>query len=99
MTNSHIASQALHVMLLEHVTHQTVGFAHLRLLPVRGDHSSRILAPVLQHRQRVIEFLVDRPATDQTNYSAHSPSQLLAKSRHCVSGLTQQADHVLFESQ
>ena len=71
MSQSHVALQPQHVLVLEDVAHQPVGFAQMQLT-VRGGHDPRgVLAPVLKIRQRIVEQLIDGPLTDDSDDSAH----------------------------
>jgi hypothetical protein len=74
MPDADVAAQLQHVTLLEHVTHETVVLAHEQLALVRSHDAGGILAPVLQHRQRVIDLLVGcREPDDPTMPHMHSP--------------------------
>ena len=71
MSQSHVALQPQHVLVLENVAHQPVGLAQMELA-ARGGHDPRgVLAPVLKTRQRIVEPLVDGPLTDDSDDSAH----------------------------
>src|SRR5690606_33464863 len=74
MRDAHVAAQAVHVALAEHIAHQPLA-AHREQLAAIGGHDARgILAAVLQHRQRVIQLLVDRTASGDACNATHALS-------------------------
>ena len=66
-----VALELQHVPLLEHVADQAVVLAQEQLAVVRGHDARGILAAMLQHRQRIVELLVDRAVTDDADDAAH----------------------------
>ncbi len=60
-----------HVVLLEHVAHQARALAHEQLAVLGRHDAGGILAAVLQHRQRVIDALIDCAGADDSDDSAH----------------------------
>jgi hypothetical protein len=67
-----LAAQAEHVLVgVEHVAHQPVVLAQVQLVAVARDDAGRVLAAVLQHRQRVVQLLVDRRVRDEADDAAH----------------------------
>ena len=71
VADADVALQAQHVALLEDVAHQAVLLAHEQLAVVAGHDAGGVLAAVLQHRQRVIDLLIDRRVPDDADDSAH----------------------------
>lgn len=72
MANAHVALQALHMARLKHILHQAVGFTQTEpVVGVNGDDACGILATVLKHRQRIINRLVYRHETGDTDNTAH----------------------------
>jgi hypothetical protein len=65
------AGQRAHVAGAEHVAHQAVRLEHVEVIAVRGGDARRVLAAMLQEQQAVIEQLVDRPASDDSDDSTH----------------------------
>ena len=59
--------------LLENVTHQAVALVHTEV-PSAGHDARSILAAVLQHRQGVIERLINRTVPDDADNAAHAAS-------------------------
>ena len=59
MAHAHVALELLHVVLLEHVAHQALALADEQLAVLDGRDARGILTAVLEHRQRVIDALVD----------------------------------------
>jgi hypothetical protein len=59
VADPYITDQSLKVVLLKHVAHQAVTLAQLHLAAIAGYHASRVLATVLQSRQRIVELLVN----------------------------------------
>ncbi len=51
--------------------HQAVRLVQVELTALRGSDAGRILAPMLQQQQAVIEQLVDRPAPHNPYDSTH----------------------------
>ena len=72
MAHAHVAPELLHVVLLEYIAHQPATLAHEQLAFGHGRDARRVLAAVLQHRQRVINALVDRAGSDDSGNAAHS---------------------------
>ncbi len=72
MAHAHVALELLHVPLFEHIAHQPWALAHEQLAFGNGRNARCVLAAVLQHRQRVINALVDRAGSDDSGNAAHS---------------------------
>jgi hypothetical protein len=77
MTDAHMANQALHVALLEHVAHQAIVLAQEQAAIMTGDNTGSILAAVLEDGQPVIQRLIDVRFTDDTDNAAHVTQPLL----------------------
>ncbi|MNZ68218.1 hypothetical protein D3C78_864800 [compost metagenome] len=72
MANTHVALQALHMACLKHILHQTVGLTQTEpIVGIYGDDACGILATVLKHHQRIINRLVYRHKTGDTDNTAH----------------------------
>lgn len=99
MTDSHVAHKRLHVALLKDIAHQAIAFPQMQLVPLTGDHARGILATMLQHRQRIVELLINRLVSYETDYPAHIPSQFIANIRRRLLGVTQQLQDILFKGQ
>jgi hypothetical protein len=67
VADADVAHQLQHVALVEDVAHQAGFLAHRQLVLAHGHDAGRILAAVLQHRQRVIDPLVDRRRPDDAD--------------------------------
>ena len=72
VAHAHVALELLHVVLLEHVTHQAAPLAHEQLAVEDGGDARRVLPPVLEHRERIIDSLIDSAGSDDPGYAAHS---------------------------
>ncbi|MOA38107.1 hypothetical protein D3C78_1597550 [compost metagenome] len=71
MADADLADQALHVALLEHVTHQAVVLAQKQPAAMAGHDTGSVLAAMLEDGQRVIQRLVDVGLTDNTDNATH----------------------------
>ena len=71
MADPDVALQLEHVLLLKDVAHQTRVLAHEQLAVFAGHDAGRILAAMLQYRQRVIDPLIDCIDTDHSDDTAH----------------------------
>ena len=74
MANADVAFQLHHVVLLEHIAHESRALAHVELAFRRGHDAGRILPAVLQHGQRVIQALIDRRISHDADDAAHARS-------------------------
>ena len=71
VADADVAGELEHVPLLEHVAHQACALARAQP-PLEGGHDAgRILAAVLQHRQRIIQALIDGTGADDADDAAH----------------------------
>ena len=66
-----VARQRAHVAGAEHITHHAFGLVHEELALLLGHDAGRVLAPVLQQQQGVIDQLINRGVADNTNNSTH----------------------------
>ena len=71
LADADVALELEHVLLLEHVAHQPGVLAHEQFAVLGGHDARGVLAAVLQHRQSVINALIDRADTHHTDDSAH----------------------------
>jgi hypothetical protein len=71
LTEPAVARQGPHVARAEHVAHQALGLVHIELAFLLRDDARRVLPAVLQQQQRVVDQLIDRSVTDNTNNSTH----------------------------
>jgi hypothetical protein len=72
VADADVAPELEHVMLLEHVAHQPRALAHAQRA-FRGHHDAGgILAAVLQHRQRIIDPLIDGIGANDADDAAHA---------------------------
>ncbi|CPI88074.1 Uncharacterised protein [Bordetella pertussis] len=65
------ARQRAHVAGTEHIAHQAVRLVHVEVVALQRGDARRVLPPVLQQQQAVIEQLVDRPAPNDPDDSTH----------------------------
>ena len=66
-----VAAELQHVALQEHVADQAVALANPQAPAVVRHDAGGILTTVLQHRQRVVERLIDGLMTDDSDQSTH----------------------------
>ena len=66
-----IARQGAHVAGAKNVAHHALGLVHEKFTVQLRDDARRVLPAVLQQQKAVIDQLIDRSVTDNTNYSAH----------------------------
>ena len=59
MADADVARQPHHVTLTKHIAHEAIGLALLQALLTPGHDARRVLATVLQDRQRVVNRLVN----------------------------------------
>ena len=72
VAHADVALELLHVVLLEHVAHQALALAHEQLaVGDRGD-ARGVLPAMLEHRQGVIDPLIDSAGSDDSGNAAHS---------------------------
>ena len=71
LAQADIARQGAHVARAENVAHHALGFVHEEFATELRDDARRVLPTVLQQQKTVIDQLIDRRVTDNTNYSAH----------------------------
>ncbi len=71
VADTQLPLQLKHVVLLEHVAHQARALARVQLTFIGGGDAGGVLAAVLQHRECVVDALVDRAGTDYSDDAAH----------------------------
>lgn len=71
VTDADVALQLQHVPLLEHVAHETHVLAQVQRAFVLGHDACRILSTMLQDGERVVDLLVDRRETHDTDDATH----------------------------
>ncbi|MND41941.1 hypothetical protein D3C80_327000 [compost metagenome] len=71
MSYADMPLQSLHVAHFKHILHQAVGLALPEVSTVNGHDPGGILSPVLQHRQGVVEGLIDGGGANYTDNTAH----------------------------
>ena len=64
--DARIADQIAHIACAEHFAHHAFAFVHVKRAAFRRYNARRILSPVLQHLQTVVQKLVYRLMADQT---------------------------------
>src|SRR3954469_23780558 len=67
-----VTLQLQHVLLLEDVAHEPAALAGVQLAIDGSCNARRVLAAMLQDRQRVINPVVDRAGSDNTYDTAHA---------------------------
>ncbi len=77
MADADVAGELEHVLLLEHVAHQPGALARAQPALERGHDAGGILAAMLQHRQRIIQTLIDRAGADDADDAAHGCALIL----------------------
>ncbi len=79
MSDTDVALQFEHVMLLKDVAHQAASLAYAQLAVTVSGDTRGVLAAMLQDRQTVIDSLIDRTRTDDADNSAHAQPPLAIK--------------------
>ena len=74
MGDAHVAGEAAHIAGTENVAHQTFVLVHVECASVGSDDTGSILPAMLQHRQAVIQELIDRTFGNDSNDTAHGKS-------------------------
>jgi hypothetical protein len=72
MADAGLTAQLHHVALLENVADQTVALAGTKQALIVCRDTGGILAAMLQYSQRIVECLVNRLVTDDSDDSAHA---------------------------
>jgi hypothetical protein len=72
VADSDVAFEFQHVLLLEHVAHQPRILAHEQFAVLRGHDAGSVLTAMLQHRQRIINALIDCTGAYHSDNSAHA---------------------------
>ena len=71
VADADVARQLQHVLLLEHIAHQAGALARAQPALEGGHDAGGILAAMLQHRQRIVQTLIDRAGADDADDAAH----------------------------
>ncbi len=72
VTEAYVAGELQHVPLEEHVADQAVALADAQAAAVVRHDAGGVLPAVLEHRQRVVERLIDGLMTDDSDQSTHT---------------------------
>ena len=72
MSHADIALKTQHMTLMENIADESVSFAYMQALPFGRDDSGSILATMLQHSEGIIERLVDRLVSNNSDHAAHA---------------------------
>ncbi len=71
MAEAYVALQTQHMLLLKDVTHEPIALVNMEPAILLGNDPGGVLAAVLQHRQRVVDRLVDGLVSNDTDNSTH----------------------------
>ncbi len=71
VADTDVAGELEHVLLLEHIAHQACALARAEPTLESGHDAGGVLTTVLQHRQRIIQTLIDRAGADHPDDTAH----------------------------
>ena len=86
MADTKATHEALHVLLLKHVAHQTIAFAQVKVLTITCGHAGSILSAVLQHGQRIVYLLINGVVADDPDDATHArvlgDSRVTSRIRH-----------------
>ena len=72
MPDTNIPLQALHVVLPENITHQSLGLSLVKVSGMERHNARSILTAMLQDRQRIIDGLVDTGLANNSDQTTHS---------------------------
>src|ERR1043165_9493217 len=72
VAHADVALELEHVMRLEHVAHQAAPLAREQLAILDRRDARGVLPAVLEHREGVIDPLIDSAGSDDPGYAAHS---------------------------
>src|SRR5689334_682939 len=81
VAHAHVALELLHVVLLEDIAHEAPPLAREELAIQNRCNARRVLAAMLQHRERIVDPLIDSTGTDDSGYAAHSGEFLRLRAR------------------
>ena len=85
MGDTHVARQSAHVARAENVAHEAGALVHEKgVVLARGD-AGRILSAMLQDHQPIVEQLVDRPVSHDSENTAHREFSYLKRIRLATS--------------
>jgi hypothetical protein len=71
MADANVTHQPAHVGGAEYITHQAIVLTQIKTVILEGYDTGRILTPVLEYRQSVIQRLIDILRTDNSYNSTH----------------------------
>ena len=71
MTEAKVARQLLHMRRLKYVAHQPLTFTLKKLTTVAGHNASRVLPPMLKHRQRIVNISSNTLVRGNSNHTTH----------------------------
>ena len=71
LAQAHVARQPAHVAGAKNISDHALGLVHEKLAVLLRGNAGRILTPVLQEQQAVVDQLVNWGAADNANDSAH----------------------------
>src|SRR3990172_8699614 len=71
MTDTHVTLETQHVLSTKYVAHQTIGLAQEKTSFVTGHDPGSILSAVLQHGKAVVNRLVYRAPSGDSNNATH----------------------------
>jgi hypothetical protein len=74
VSDTDTSEEALHVVLAEHVANQALVLALVKTIMAAGHDARRVLAAVLQHRERVVQLRRHGAAHDHTGEATHQLS-------------------------
>ena len=95
MADTHIAGQTLHVTGPKHIADQTVILTQKQLILKAGNNTGSVLTTMLQHRQGIIDGLINMGFSNDPHNSAHAritsaETKKLMGKRHHLIGSTRQ---------
>ncbi len=76
MADARVAMQGLHMVLLENVADETVVLAGAEYFSVGRRHPCRVLASMLNRRERIVNLLVDSMVADDSDYPTHTSAPM-----------------------
>lgn len=71
MTEADVAFETEHVPMLKHIANEARLLAHEELAFVARHDAGGVLTSMLQHRERIVDLLIHRRMTDDSDDSAH----------------------------
>jgi hypothetical protein len=71
MTHADVASQTQHVSRMKYVADEAVALADIETVLAPGHDARSILSTMLQHSQRIVDTLVNRFFSNNSDNAAH----------------------------